>query len=739
MKRLFYFFPIQLLLHHIKRNYLFIIFWIVIFGFVTEYVGIKYGVPYLFLAPEYIGKINYLSFFILGFSIGIFIMAFHIASYIIMAYRFRFIATLSSAFFKFCVNNSTIPIVFLSVFGIKLFQFSINHNTHLSVNETILHFLSFILGNCIFIIITAFYFNRTNKSLSKILGISKEKEILIKERIKRPFKKFFSPSISHRKISTGVHPKQTEVKSYLYHPFKVKLARKSSHYNIETIMDVLNHHHHNAAFYLIGLFIIILILGIFRENTYFMIPAASSIMLLLSMILMIVSAIHSWFRGWSVFVFLILAFFINYLSTFKSLNTRNHAFGLNYNTEKVSYTTKEIQKITSEENINNDKKETLDILEKWKGRNSNVFGKKPKMIFINCSGGGMRASYLTFHTLTLLDNETEGNVFDKTQLITGSSGGMIGAAYYRELMLQEDSIQERHYENISKDMLNQIAFTITVNDMLFRLQKFNDGRYIHTKDRGFAFEYILQQNTDSLLDKSLQDYHLAEKNALIPMMILSPTIINDGHVLNISSQSIAYLSHKTDNTYYDGIEFSRLFKNQDANNLKFSSALRMNATFPYISPVVYLPSRPMIEVMDAGLRDNLGTDLSIKFMHTFKHWIEKNTSGVILLQIRSGKRMTFSKEQKRKSFLRSLISPFLDFNRSWGNARDLERDKLLDYSKDWLQSPMDIITITLPSDKKKKIPMSLRLMDYEKEIIKNAMDLPNNKSEIDRLKRLLDN
>jgi len=52
---------------------------------------------------------------------------------------------------------------------------------------------------------------------------------------------------------------------------------------------------------------------------------------------------------------------------------------------------------------------------------------------------------------------------------------------------------------------------------------------------------------------------------------------------------------------------------------------------------------------------------------------------------------------------------------------------------------MDIITITLPSDKKKKIPMSLRLMDYEKEIIKNAMDLPNNKSEIDRLKRLLDN
>ena len=64
MKRLFYFFPVQLLLHHIKRNYLFIIFWIILFGFIIEYFGVKYGIPYLFLAPEYIGRINYLSFFV---------------------------------------------------------------------------------------------------------------------------------------------------------------------------------------------------------------------------------------------------------------------------------------------------------------------------------------------------------------------------------------------------------------------------------------------------------------------------------------------------------------------------------------------------------------------------------------------------------------------------------------------------------------------------------------------------
>jgi len=70
-----------------------------------------------------------------------------------------------------------------------------------------------------------------------------------------------------------------------------------------------------------------------------------------------------------------------------------------------------------------------------------------------------------------------------------------------------------------------------VNDMLMRLQQFNDGKYLHTKDRAYAFEYIFHQNTDSVLHKNISEYHLPEKNGEIPMMIISPTIINDGHVL----------------------------------------------------------------------------------------------------------------------------------------------------------------------------------------------------------------
>ena len=69
--------------------------WLLLFGFVTQSIGSKYGVPYLFLYPEYFGKVSFWSYAILGFGLGGFITAFNLYSYTMHAYRFPFIATLS--------------------------------------------------------------------------------------------------------------------------------------------------------------------------------------------------------------------------------------------------------------------------------------------------------------------------------------------------------------------------------------------------------------------------------------------------------------------------------------------------------------------------------------------------------------------------------------------------------------------------------------------------------------------
>jgi len=64
------------------------------------------------------------------------------------------------------------------------------------------------------------------------------------------------------------------------------------------------------------------------------------------------------------------------------------------------------------------------------------------------------------------------------------------------------------------------------------------------------------------------------------------------------------------------------------------SALRMNATFPYILPNVWLPTNPVIDVMDAGFRDNTGIESGLKFLYYFREWLTKNCSKVVMIQVR---------------------------------------------------------------------------------------------------------
>ena len=108
INQLVYFFPLQLLFVHLKKNQQLLLFWIILFLAIFKGLGLKYGIPYLFLAPEYLGKLSFSSYFIVGFALGGFVTAFNISSYIMNGFRFPFLATLSKPFLKYAINNSTI-------------------------------------------------------------------------------------------------------------------------------------------------------------------------------------------------------------------------------------------------------------------------------------------------------------------------------------------------------------------------------------------------------------------------------------------------------------------------------------------------------------------------------------------------------------------------------------------------------------------------------------------------------
>ena len=111
----FKFFPLQLLFAHFRKNHLLLLFWVVLFGFVSQNIAVRFGIPYLFLSPEYLNQVNWISYFLLGFSVGGFFMAFHLYSYVMLGPSFPFIASIYKPFYKFCINNSLIPFSFYLV------------------------------------------------------------------------------------------------------------------------------------------------------------------------------------------------------------------------------------------------------------------------------------------------------------------------------------------------------------------------------------------------------------------------------------------------------------------------------------------------------------------------------------------------------------------------------------------------------------------------------------------------
>jgi hypothetical protein len=745
--RLFYSFPIQLVIVLLKKNQILLFYWIFLFGWITDSFSKTFGIPYLFLDPEYMGTVGFTSFFIMGFTTGSFVMVYNISSYIVNGFRFPFIATLSKPFLKYSMNNFIVPVLFVLTYLYFLIDFQLN-NEYRSLWTVFTQVMGFLSGFTLIILFTLTYFFRTNKDIVHMFGVETSDsdpnapfaQHLIE---KREPKKKSSGFFSRRKRQSKIW----RVDTYLSSFSKVKLVRQTEHYTREMVESVFRQNHLNAAIIEIIVFVSFIVMGLFKDYSIFKLPAGASVILIFSMFIMLSSAFRFWLKAWATSVLIGLFLLVNFISKYGVFYSENKAYGMNYEGTPSTYSIERFEGLDDPHLVKADHDSTIMILNKWKEKFYGEAG-KPKMIFVNCSGGGLRASIWTFRIMQVADSLSDNRFSRSTQLISGASGGMVGAAYYRELFLQQrlgllKSINsDKSISNIGKDLLNPVAFSVTVSDLFFNIQKFKDGNTSHNKDRAYAFERQLNENTGSVLAKRLSAYREPEANALIPMMLFTPTVVNDGRRLIISPQPVSYMtSHYRDSSFNfswttDEIEFRKLFRDQDADNIKFTSVLRMNATFPYILPAVSLPSQPVINVMDAGIRDNTGLKTSLKFLYVFREWIEENTSGVIFVDIRDSHKSRPVEEKPRMSFLENFITPLGNIYGNLLTIQDYNQDEGYEYAKSWFTAPFDFVIFELPT-KEQDISLSWHLTTREKRSVYNSINLPENKKAVNQLLELM--
>lgn len=749
-----YFFPVQLFFIHLQRNSILLLFWLLVLAYLTGMLGKEYGLPYLFINPEYLGDVNVWSYAVMGFAYGTFIMAFNISSYIINSARFPFLATLNRPFMKYCLNNSVIPLIITVVYIIRIFN--VLYYGEYQALATVLIFISvFLLGMFLFIVLSLSYFFTFNKDLYRLFNIKPEAESIIvyeKNETKASSVQQEGEGSAFRRLRKKFRlTDEWRVDTYLKNPFRISRCRPTSHYERSLLMEVFQQNHINAAVFEVVIFIALIVLGLFREVKIFQIPAGASILLLFTMLLMLASAIHFILRRWSTLFFIGGFVLLNYISTFESFSVHNYAYGLNYR-DPIIYNPDSIYSdLVRSAPFQSDLLYHEKILDNWKKRVQEKYPsrRKPYIVMISCSGGGSKAALWTFYSLQKLDSATNGRMLDQAFLISGSSGGMIGAAYIRELYyMKQKGVIPGFYsdslaDNIAKDLLNPVAASLALNDMFIRMQTFTEGNYIYPKDRAYAFEKQLNENTGYVLDRRLVDYREPEKEGLIPLMIFSPTIINDSKRLLISPHPLSFMCYNSVedkslySVYVEDIEFIRLFEKQNALNLKFTTAIRMNATFPYILPAVSLPSKPSMQIMDAGMRDNYGIRTAVKYIFNLKDWINKNTSGVILVKVHDSRPLNYNTGYIR-SLLDNLLSPFGTMVNNMSHVHQQENDLLLQYADEWLGGKLKVIELRLSrSIKDQEISMSLHLTKREKEKIRNAINSPGNQVAVEQVKLLL--
>ncbi|MBA3827905.1 MAG: patatin-like phospholipase family protein [Taibaiella sp.] len=735
LKRIYYFLPVQLVLLHFRKYQLLLGFWLLLVSIVLGHFASHFGASALFLAPEYLGKINFLSMMMLGGCMAVFVMGWHITTFIVHGHRIPYMSVARQSFLVYCHNNALIPLAFLIFYSIYTIHYQWAYE-HATFGKALLLQLGFYIGFLLIIVLSFSYFFRVGRDIVKVV-----------------ISKIANPSRIRDLIPYDMLDYEVDViraDSFISVNFHIEQCAELEHYHPRVLNTVLRRQHRNAITATLVSYLVLLVLGIFMNEPLLRIPAGGSFLILFSIMIVIAGALKYFLKSWEVMGVVLIGIILSWMVFHRIFDLRSIAYGMDYTTtdkNEPKYVYDTLAKMFNAERYKQDKAQEETRLDLWQGRTGR---QDPPLVVVMISGGGSRSAYWTMRTLQYADSLSQGLLFRNTVLISGASGGMIGAAYWREIHNQyqdkciKDQYSDEYQQNIGKDLLNSIIFSFASVDLISPFNKISIAGYSYTKDRGYAMEQEMISNTHGMLDKKLGDYKTKEASGSIPMMVINNTITNDGRKLMICAQPICYLTraeHTLEDTAeppIDAVDFATFFAGQDPYNIRLTSALRMNAIFPYILPVVKLPSQPRMNVMDAGLRDNFGMEVVSRYLFVMRDWIARHNSNVIVLEIRDTRESEIQSQASQIDLTSMLSDPLFVIQEEWETFQSYYHEYIKDYLPATLGNKVHFIRMQyVPTEPQKSAALNFHLTQKEKEDISASVFYPGNQNNLDTLLKLL--
>ena len=277
--------------------------------------------------------------------------------------------------------------------------------------------------------------------------------------------------------------------------------------------------------------------------------------------------------------------------------------------------------------------------------------RKPKLVVIAASGGGYRAAFWTALVLDALAQELApgrslGGLDRSIQLMTGASGGMVASAYFVAQRARPnagapraavaDLIEQDIGQAQAQDQRGLpnpvIGRRDSLSSVVRELVKFDMPGFFWPFRRHHDRGRELESHWGTLQTVTFANLSQGEREGWPPHIIFSPLLAETGQPLLISNLDLSALT----NGSQEVVEFFKVFPTTH-KAFRLSTAARMNATFPYVSPAMQLPTIPARRVVDAAYYDNFGIAVAVAYLEQedIMTWIKQCTGGVLVIQIRA--------------------------------------------------------------------------------------------------------
>jgi hypothetical protein len=358
-----------------------------------------------------------------------------------------------------------------------------------------------------------------------------------------------------------------------------------------------------------------------------------------------------------------------------------------------------------------------------------------KVILVAANGGGIQAAAWSTRVLTGIEagcrsgGDCGGRSFARSiRVISAVSGGSVGAMYFanaygkygaKQGELPDNGALEQIVKLAGRSSLDGVAWGLVYTDFLRMLAPFlSEVPFFWKTDRGRALEVEWQRDVD--LAARLGDWQRDTMTGERPGMVFNATMVDSGRPLLFST-----IEHQQNLSVAK--TFDRLYPGYDTT---VTSAVRMSATFPYVTPAARAHrdkesdlSDAEYHLVDGGYYDNYGMAALVECLDNELEKPAVNVTELMVIRIHSMPVGAEVSPQGGRGFFFQTKAPVTALNNVRGAGQlshsKVEFDLL---QKRWRERAgrkveIDLATFEYPNF---DAPLSWHLTDRQKQAIEKA-------------------